>query len=222
MKLKLFFIIFLLLSSPAEAENIVVSSLEWLTDTSSAVGIYTVNTCKIKEVGCYVCPYECSVILLRTLKNIPPEERTIIYYNYTFDINDIGSGDQILVFFSEDDHGEKQVIHQINLDKPQKRGDQFIAVTSEFELLTEKDKILGIVETRLKEFPNQKVLKYGEWPKVEDRFEIEIPIDNPVYTPVNSGSGCYLVVPEDLKEKAKQKAKELEDIKIFDLRNIGK
>ena len=86
-----------------------------------------------------------------------------------------------------------------------------IAVTSDFKLLSEKDKILKVVEERITKYPDMKALKYGEL--AGGKFAVEIPRGSPLLDAIGTESTCYLLVPEDLQDEASKKTKKL--IEIF-------
>lgn len=200
---------FLACLTPANAEIVIASSIEWLSDTSESIGTYNISDIFVKEFDVY----NCLVSISESIKGNPPNKTIIIYYSVSNEQSKknvpVKINDEILIFFRKDEKEVKRAIHQINLNKPRKRGYDCVAITSQFELLTEKIEIIKIVEDRLNNYPGQKEFKYGEWPEPVDRFEIEIPYNSPAFEAIWGGSSCFLLVPEDLKHKSKQKAEEL-------------
>jgi micrococcal nuclease len=202
--------LFLLPLSFVQAEISVVSSLEWLADTSEAIAIYNVIDFTKKEDD-----YKIKLNLSKNLKGKAPRRQSVKYYiidRQQKKIKAIDKKHQFLIFFKNNNIGQLQYCHQINLTIPAKAGTKFIAANSSFELLTDKEKIIKCVSERLKTHPKQKILKHDEYPPFKTRFDVEIPGASDLYCAVYGGSACYLLVPDDLKGGAKLVSQNYEQI----------
>jgi len=63
--------------TPANAEIVIVSSVEWLSDTSESIGIYDISDIFVKEFDVY----NCLVSISESIKSNPPNKTIIIYYS---------------------------------------------------------------------------------------------------------------------------------------------
>jgi hypothetical protein len=196
MKSALIILLFLTATFSARAEIMVGSSLEWLADTSTAVGVFEVTKSHHKSDS----EFDLTFRFHKPLKGNAPQVTTSSYWvrlPKDTDPPTVDEGDRFLIFFKPDERASLRVAHLINLTKSQNGGMDSIAITSKFKILTEEAEILNVVEQRLKAFPKATTSKWREYPN--SRFDVEVPTDSPAFRVFYGGSTCYLVVPDDLK-----------------------
>ncbi len=198
MKTALTILLFLAATYSVRSEIMVGPSLEWLTDTSSAVGVFAVTKSNHKTDS----EFELIFRLHKSIKGSVPQVTASSYsVRLPKDTKPptVDNGDRFLMFFKVDEKASLQVAHLINLTKSQNGGMDSVAITSKFKVLTEEAEILKLVEQRFKAFPNTTTTKWREYPN--SRFDVEVPTDSPAYVFLYGGSACYLLVPDDLKTK---------------------
>lgn len=178
------------------AEIIVGTSLEWLADSSTSIGIYQVAESR-KESD---TNFQLSFRLNEKLKGEPPQAAASSYWIRApkgEPAPGVSSGDRFLIFLKPDEKNSLHVATLINLSKPQINGMDSVAINSKFEVLTDPAKILATVRERIKSHPAAKPTKWQEYPN--SRFDVEVPHNSPAFSVLWGGSTCYLVVPDDLK-----------------------
>ena len=182
----------------AYAENMVGKSLEWLTDESSAIGIYrvlNVTTDKTGEI------YSSELHRDTTLKGICPDTAKDEYFKsmrWPLVRKDaVITGDRFLVFWIGDTN--KSVHETINLTTPLKTGFRHIAADADQNLLGDADAILKVVKGRMKAMPKPQIIS-AEGLALKD-YWVEVRVGSDLWQALYGGSMCYLLVPQDIKEK---------------------
>ncbi len=198
MKAALNILLFLAATFSVRAEIIVGASLEWLTDTSTAVGVFEVTKSHNKTDS----EFELTFRLQKSIKGNAPQVTASSYWvrlPKDTEPPTVDAGDRFLIFFKPDEKDSIRVAHLINLTKSQNGGMDSVAITSKFKVLTEEAGLLKLVEQRFKAFPTATATKWREYPN--SRFDVEVPTDSPAFVFLYGGSTCYLIVPDDLKTK---------------------
>ena len=198
MRIALTILLFLTATFSVRAEIMVGTSLEWLTDTSTAVGVFQVTKSNNKTDS----EFELTFRLHKPIKSSAPQVTSSSYWvrlPKDTERPTVDEGDRFLLFFKLDEKASLQVAHLINLTKSQNGGMDSNAITSKFKVLTKDVEILNLVEQRFKAFPNATTTKWREYPN--SRFDVEVPTDSPASRVLCGGSACYLLVPDDLKPK---------------------
>jgi len=188
---------FFTLTISLHAEVVVGKSLEWLTDTSSCIGIYLVDSPGKESFSAYK-------LVLRhheSLKGDPPSSARSDYWirpspNANPPTASVEIGDRFLVFFAPDDEGVAHVSHLINLTNQHVAGLESVAINSAFQIVAPKG-IVPLVSARLHSHPKTKVVRWQEYPETR----VEVPVDAPCHRELYAGSTSYLLVPEDLTPK---------------------
>lgn len=198
MRTTLTILLFFAATFSVRAEIMVGASMEWLTDTSTAVGVFEVTKSHRKTNS----EFELTLRLHKAIKGNAPQVTASSYWvrlPKDTEPPTVGEGDRFLIFFKFDEKTSLQVAHLINLSKSQNGGMDSVAITSKFKILTEEAEILKLVEQRFKAFPTATTTKWREYPN--SRYDVEVPTDSPAFGVLWGGSTCYLLVPEDLKTK---------------------
>ena len=110
------------LCTTAQAEIIVVPSLEWLADHCIDSGIYVVTKVKEEDGKNSV---KLHMTLKRGLRGTPTKETEQGYYKRRLSEPNralVKKGDEFLICFQHYTTGEKRAIQTINLDHPQTAG----------------------------------------------------------------------------------------------------
>lgn len=192
-------IILLFLSAsllPIEAIIVGGYSLEWLADHAKSIGIY-----KVADIG--VKSEDVATLRLtidRAIKGSPPKEAKSDFqvgYKTTTKRVELKSGQRFLLFLEQSASGPVEVVHLINLEKPDSGGLESLAVTAEFEALTQEARILSVVQARVSKPGRDSRIKGVESPP--DRFRVEVPGWATAFERMYHGSSCFLYVPSDLK-----------------------
>lgn len=195
------------LCTTAQAEIIVVPSLEWLADHCIDSGIYVVTKVKEEDGKNSV---KLHMSLKRGLRGTPTKETEQGYYKVRLSEPTralVKKGDEFLICFQYYNTGEKRAIQTINLDHPQTAGFPVIAASCELKLLKTKKDILKVFEGRLKSHPKGDPVEIGDYSK-DNRFELRGHTE--LFSAIYGGSACYLRVPKDLVEKVRTESQRQE------------
>ena len=196
-------IILLLLAGsllPIQAINVGGFSLEWLADHAVSIGIY-----KIAEIG--VKTERDATLRLtidRAIKGSPPKEAKsdfLVGYKQTTTRVELKSGQRFLLFLDRSASGTVEVVHLINLEKPDSGGLESLAITAQFEALTQEARILSVVQARVSKPGRDGRVKGVESPP--NQFRVEVPTESTAFKRMYHGSSCFLYVPSDLKHGAR-------------------
>ena len=198
MKTAITILLFVAVTFSVRAETMVGASLEWLTDTSTAVGVFEVTKSHNKTDS----EFELTFRLHKSIKgNVPQVTESTYWVRIPKDtrLPKVDERDRFLVFLKPDEKASLRVSHLINLTKSQNGGIDSLAITSKFKILSDEAEILKLVEQRFKAFPKATTTKWREYPN--SRFDVEVPTGSPAFRALFAGSTCYLLVPDDLKTK---------------------
>lgn len=181
----------------AHAEVNVGYTLEWLADTSLHVGIYTAKTVKApKDHSVHI-----EAVLAESLRGTAPKSFEFDYYLNPVQPDKVPppkEGDKFLIFMRETERSGIRAQAIVNLTSPATIS-PFAALAPDFSVLKDGADIEKRVKARIAK-------KTGTPKDFGDRsgeIEFDVPPGTPAYEALFSGSACYLVVPEDLKELTK-------------------
>ncbi len=188
------------------AEIMVGESLEWLVDSSDAIGVYKAVGVEPGKKGKSWAYSRVRGQLARKLKGNAPKKVSFRYYAQgTKDSppKKLGKADKFLVFFPRAKKEDKEVKtrYTICLSAPNVRGFRSIAFTKDFRVLKREEDILKVVGRRvkLKKSPGlaspEKAANVFTPPS--GFLRVEIPYDKEAFRALWAGSVCYLVVPAD-------------------------
>ncbi len=171
-------------------------SLEWLVDSSEAIGTYRVLSAPVDSQS-----IEYRAELIAALRGTPPatvvlkrrSPRTVHYKT--------APQDELLVFCEK---GE--VRRAINLTNPAARDHWGSAVTADFRALRTKDAILSHARQRIstgRRFTAPHPEDAARY-RSEDYVSVEAPFGSSAFHALWLGSSVYLLVPTDLAPKPSQ------------------
>ena len=198
-------IILLLLAGsllPIQAISVGGYSLEWLADHSESIGIY-----KIADIG--VKSEKDATLRLtidRAIKGSPPKEAKsdfLVGYKTTTTRVELKSGQRFLLFLDHSARGPVEVVHLINLEKPESGGLESLAITAQFVALTQEARILSVVQARVSKPGRDWRVKEVESPP--NQFRVEVPTESTAFKRMYHGSACFLYVPSDLRHAAQSR-----------------
>ena len=192
----------LIVLTPANvaAEIMVAPTLEWLADHCVDSGLYRVTGVqKNAEVTeSYVVKFERQ----KSLRGEPKNTTEQSYFQFRLDARRkrqlVRVGDEFLICFQHLSDGARIAAHLINLSSPQTDGPTFIAVSSDFRILKDRQAIVDVFLNRLKRQPKGEPVMYGDHSK-DNRIELS-PSMEP-YAALYSGSSCYLMMPKNAVSK---------------------
>ena len=189
------------------AEVICGVTLEWLADTCPYIGVYSAQTVSPDAPG----QVHIAATLGDSLRGAPSKTFSFDYPTFVAagqkPERAPAVGDNFLIFLRDADTRPKEIRweHIISLARPSTRGYAHVALRPDFTLLTDGDHIAKVVRERIAKKVVVPTL-WREYPR--DRFRIEVPMDTPAFRALYSDSTCYLIVPDDLLEVAKQHEKQ--------------
>jgi hypothetical protein len=173
-------------------------SLEWLTDQSSAIGIYIVTAVQTNPAG---DTFSCHLRREHSIRGDCPENASDEYFKSirwpSVRTNAVVIGDRFLVFWVGETN--KSVHETINLTAPLTSGFRHIAADVDQNLLTDGGTIVSVVTNRMQTMPHPEKVK-GEGLTVKE-YWIEVDMGRRLFQALYSGSSCFLMVPKDIKEK---------------------
>ena len=187
------------------------ASLEWLADTSFAIGTYRVHS---STDGSSLLPVELDLRLDETLKGEPSPRVAGTYWLVVPENtkSHVDVDDRFLVCFKRSSEQgvfttpvRLSVTHLIHLSHPQLAGLQAIAITSKFEVLTDGAAIVEAVRARMKAHPMAQGLALPDKLEVSSgRAVTRVPLDSPAAKVLRDlKASLALLVPEDLRPAAK-------------------
>jgi hypothetical protein len=191
----------LFISTVAHAEIIVGATVEWMTDTCPYIGIYralTVSANSTEQV-------HIEAELMDAILGKAPKSFTFDYPTWVKQKTPNGPkiGDRFLIFLRDTDEHDIRWQHLISLSTPALSSYDHVALRPDFSLLDDGKEIETVVRNRAKAKPLS-AMKWHEYPKIEDRFRVEVPLASPAGLVLFSGSACYLLVPDDLLNMTKK------------------
>ncbi|MBI5874151.1 MAG: hypothetical protein HZB36_08475 [Candidatus Omnitrophica bacterium] len=182
----------------ANADMGIFATLEWLTDTSPSVGIYTVKIVETDAPGQVVI----DAVLNTSLRGNLPKSFSFKYSTLDIEYNEAGSapkgGDEFLVFLGDPKTHYIFSEYVINLTSPShdpRRG----AIRPDFSILTSGIAIEKVVRDLIAK--RQLTVTPNEW----SQFSIEIPPGTPGFEPLCRKDVCGLLVPSDFQRKTPTK-----------------
>jgi hypothetical protein len=192
-------LLFCCLSGVTHASLIVERSVQWLCDFSDAMGVYNVVADSVvtsNQNGRQRWTY--SLQLSESLKGKPPKESKAdfsVQGSAATTGDSIRGGDQVLVSFQTQQSYAPPILHQINLTRPWHAGAGYVAVTAQFNVLLDGQRIRELVLARLGK-------SSGSLPPggsgQRQGTGVEVPPDTQAWKALWAGSACHLLVPDDL------------------------
>ena len=208
--MKTMLILFLVLAAAvvrADAKDEMGESLEWLADTSPAIGIYTAGAPdKLDGIKDYL-QFDADLKLKETLKGAPPAQlksQPIYFIAKKYSPkNDVAEGDRFLVFLWPDAKEAMRVEYMISLSKPKAPDSRLaLAYNAKFDVLADEKTILSTMRERLAAHPGMSPLpKPGQW----EESAVEVPPGTPAYQALYSGSVVSMMLPADLAAPVRAK-----------------
>lgn len=174
----------LLLARTAHAEIAIGESLDWLAIEHPDIAVMRAVKVDRPDDRTAVA----TLARVEALKGAPPAQ---LRDDRAFEVE---KGDRVLVFLDG-----KSLAHAIDLDHPSKIGDDG-SFTTDFELVTDGDRILEIVRSRIRRHepaPSADARHASVFSAETGFLRLEVPVDSTAFTALYGGSTCYLIVPAD-------------------------
>lgn len=111
--------------------------------------------------------------------------------------------DRFLIFLKKDEVMAKitpdyvnHPVTLVNLRAPARKGSEIVAITADFDVLADGNRVVDLVRRRLREHPVTESLPFGVSPHA---FDVEVPGNRPARQVLDNHSSVFLMVPEDLR-----------------------
>ena len=190
------------LTSHAHGEVIIVKSLEFISDTSTHIGIFTTtnvvpeapHTTRLEQFDAY----EIAATRSRILKGDPQTEVRFRYVaeKQPMRTDAVTNGAEFLVFFTET-NSITTISHQVDLSRPNTGPYGSIAITKDFKVLRSKDPILTALAARLSRTNNPTAVRTGPGWLGNGGIMVCIPHNTEAFPLLNRGSVLSMIVPPD-------------------------